>query len=107
MGPRNLVTIDPFSGQGDDVVRKVMAYELLSLDEVAEEPNEFINDCDDAMRENFGRVIAPQDAMFLGRSNLRQLGRILANHEDRVTPRYWAISSPKAARIVTFVSTCQ
>jgi dihydrofolate reductase len=53
--------------QGDDVVRKVVAYELLSLDGVAEQPDEFVTDFDDAMRENLGRVIATQDAVLLGR----------------------------------------
>jgi dihydrofolate reductase len=48
-------------------VRKVVAYELLSLDGVAEEPNEFITDWDGAMDENLGRVIASQDAVVLGR----------------------------------------
>lgn len=47
--------------------RKVVAYELSSLDGVAENPDEFIIDFDDAMRENLGRVIATQDAVFLGR----------------------------------------
>jgi dihydrofolate reductase len=49
------------------VVRKVVAYELLSLDGVAEDPDEFITDFDDVMRENLGRVIATQDTVFLGR----------------------------------------
>jgi dihydrofolate reductase len=49
------------------VVRKVVAYELLSLDGVAEQPDEFVTDFDHAMRENLGRVIATQDAVFLGR----------------------------------------
>jgi dihydrofolate reductase len=48
-------------------VRKVVAYELLSLDGVAEDPNEFITDWDDAMHENLGRVIAAQDTVLLGR----------------------------------------
>jgi dihydrofolate reductase len=48
-------------------VRKIVAYELLSLDGVAEQPDEFITDFDDAMRENLGRVIAPQDTVLLGR----------------------------------------
>jgi len=48
-------------------VRKVVAYELLSLDGVAEQPDEFVTDFDDAMRENLGRVIATQDAVLLGR----------------------------------------
>ena len=49
------------------MVRKVIAYELLSLDGVAEGPDEFITDWDDAMDENLGRVIATQDAVILGR----------------------------------------
>jgi dihydrofolate reductase len=49
------------------VVRKVVAYELLSLDGVAEEPSQFIAEFDDVMRENLGRVISLQDAVLLGR----------------------------------------
>jgi dihydrofolate reductase len=49
------------------VVRKVVAYELLSLNGVAEQPDEFITEFDDAMEENLGRVIATQDAVLLGR----------------------------------------
>jgi dihydrofolate reductase len=48
-------------------VRKVVAYELLSLDGVAEEPDAFITEFDDEMRENLGRVIATQDSVLLGR----------------------------------------
>jgi len=48
-------------------VRKVVAYELLSLDGVAEQPDDFISDFDGVMRENLGRVIATQDAVILGR----------------------------------------
>ena len=48
-------------------MRKVVVYELLSLDGVAERPDEFITDFDDVMEENLGRVIAGQDAVLLGR----------------------------------------
>lgn len=48
-------------------MRKVVVYELLSLDGVAEQPDEFVTDFDDVMRENLGRVIADQDAVLLGR----------------------------------------
>lgn len=48
-------------------MRKVVAYELLSLDGVAEHPNEFFTDFDDVMEENLGRVIASQDTVLLGR----------------------------------------
>ncbi|SRR5258706_4095540 len=49
------------------MVRKVVAYELLSLDGVAEEPRAFITDFDDVMSDNLGRVIATQDTVLLGR----------------------------------------
>jgi dihydrofolate reductase len=48
-------------------MRKVVAYELLSLDGVAEHPDQFINEFDDVMSENLGRVIAAQDTVILGR----------------------------------------
>ena len=48
-------------------MRKVVAYELLSLDGVAEEPSQFVAEFDDVMRENLGRVIASQDVVLLGR----------------------------------------
>ncbi|MHB8571716.1 MAG: dihydrofolate reductase family protein [Candidatus Dormibacteria bacterium] len=48
-------------------MRRMVAYELLSLDGVAEHPDEFITEFDDEMRDNLGRVIASQDAVLLGR----------------------------------------
>src|SRR5258708_30148008 len=48
-------------------VRNLVGYELLSLDGVAEQPDEFVTDFDDVMRENLGRIIASQDAVLLGR----------------------------------------
>jgi dihydrofolate reductase len=48
-------------------VRKVVAYELLSLDGVAEDPNDYITDWDDEMEANLARTIASQDAVLLGR----------------------------------------
>jgi dihydrofolate reductase len=44
-----------------------VAYELLSLDGVAEDPDAFIHDWDDVMGENLARVIASQDSVLLGR----------------------------------------
>jgi len=64
---RDVLTIDFHANQGDEAVRKIVAYELLSLDGVAEQPDEFVTEFDDAMRENLGRVIAAQDAVLLGR----------------------------------------
>lgn len=48
-------------------MRKVVAYELLSLDGVAEHPDEFITEFDETMRENLRRVIATQGTVVLGR----------------------------------------
>ena len=48
-------------------MRKVVAYELLSLDGVAEAPDGFFPDWDDAMDANLGAVIAQQDSVILGR----------------------------------------
>src|ERR1051326_335352 len=54
----------PTGGSG---VRKIVVYELLSLDGVAEAPDTFFADWDDAMDANLARVIATQDAVILGR----------------------------------------
>jgi dihydrofolate reductase len=48
-------------------MRKVVAYELLSLDGVAEDPDQFISDWDEAMDANLADVIGSQDAVILGR----------------------------------------
>jgi dihydrofolate reductase len=48
-------------------MRKVVLYELLSLDGVAEDPDEFFADWDEAMDANLATVIATQDAVILGR----------------------------------------
>jgi dihydrofolate reductase len=48
-------------------VRKVVVYELVSLDGVAESPDRFFADWDDAMDENLAEVIGTQDAVILGR----------------------------------------
>ena len=48
-------------------MRKVVLYELLSLDGVAEDPDKFVIDWDEAMDANLAAVIATQDAVILGR----------------------------------------
>lgn len=48
-------------------MRKVVLYELLSLDGVAEGPDTFFSDWDEAMEANLAAVIATQDAVILGR----------------------------------------
>ena len=48
-------------------MRKVVVYELSALDGVAEAPDGFITNWDDAMDANLAEVIATQDAVILGR----------------------------------------
>lgn len=56
-------------------MRRVVAYELLSLDGVAEQPDDFILDFDGVMSENLGRVIATQDVVLLGRRTYNDWSR--------------------------------
>ena len=56
-------------------MRKVVVYELVSLDGVAEDPDTFITDWDDAMDANLAAVIAPQDAVILGRRSYTEWAR--------------------------------
>ncbi|MGA7204460.1 MAG: dihydrofolate reductase family protein [Specibacter sp.] len=48
-------------------MRKIVVYELLSLDGVAENPDGFFADWDEAMDANLASVIETQDAVILGR----------------------------------------
>src|ERR1043165_6890576 len=56
-------------------VRKIVVYELMSLDGVAEAPDGFFTDWDDAMDANLGAVIATQDVVVLGRRSYDEWGR--------------------------------
>ena len=53
-------------------MRTVVVYELLSLDGVAEKPDGFFRDWDDAMETNLDRVIATQDTVLLGRRSYEE-----------------------------------
>ncbi len=48
-------------------MRKVVLYTLLSLDGVAESPEQFLFDFDEVMDEHLARVIGSQDVVLLGR----------------------------------------
>jgi dihydrofolate reductase len=52
--------------------RNVVAYELLSLDGVAEHPDEFFTDWDDAMEANLAAVTATQDVVIFGRRSYEE-----------------------------------
>ncbi|HEY4225625.1 MAG TPA: dihydrofolate reductase family protein [Pseudolysinimonas sp.] len=56
-------------------MRKVVVYELMSLDGVAEDPDAFLSEWDDAMDARLGRVIATQDAVILGRRSYDEWSR--------------------------------
>ncbi len=56
-------------------MRKIVVYELLSLDGVAEDPDGFITDWDDAMDANLAAVIGTQDAVILGIAGATPNGR--------------------------------
>ena len=53
-------------------MRRVVLYELLSLDGVAERPDEFFTEWDEAMDANLDAVIAAQDAVILGRTSYNE-----------------------------------
>ena len=63
-------------------MRKIVVYELVSLDGVAEDPDGFIAEWDDAMDANLAAVIATQDAVILGRRSYDRLGAVLAEQRD-------------------------
>jgi dihydrofolate reductase len=56
-------------------VRKIVMYELSSLDGVAEDPDQFFTDWDDTMQANLAAVIATQDAVILGRRSYDEWSR--------------------------------
>ena len=62
-------------------MRKIVVYELLSLDGVAEAPQTFFPDWDEAMIANLAAVIAPQDAVILGRRSYAEWAQFWADSE--------------------------
>jgi dihydrofolate reductase len=81
-------------------VRKLVVYELPSLDGVAERPDEFFG-WDDVMDANLAAVIADQDAVVLGRRSYDEWAQFwpgasmepLASFINGVT-KYVATSTP-------------
>jgi dihydrofolate reductase len=95
-------------------VRKVVAYELLSLDGVAEDCDRFISDWDDAMDANLAAVIAAQDAVILGRRSYDEWAEFepfatfingVAKYVATSTPldRGWANATAVDGGLVEFV----
>ena len=82
-------------------MRKVVAYELVSLDGVAEDPDSFFADWDDAMDANLASVIATQDAVILGRRSYDEWVRFWPSSEIEpfasfinAVPKYVATTEP-------------
>ena len=62
-------------------MRKIVVYELLSLDGVAEDPDSFFADWDAAMDANLAAVIATQDAVILGRRSYTEWAAFWPNSQ--------------------------
>jgi dihydrofolate reductase len=62
-------------------MRKVVVYELLSLDGVAEGPDTFFNAWDAAMDANLAAVIGSQDAVILGRRSYEEWANYWPNSD--------------------------
>lgn len=82
-------------------MRAVVVYELLSVDGVAEEPDRFFADWDDAMDANLAEVIGTQDAVILGRRSYREWADYWPASDIEpfasfinAVPKYVATSSP-------------
>ena len=101
-------------------MRKVVVYELVSLDGVAEAPDGFFADWDDAMEANLGAVIAAQDSVILGRRSYEEWAEFwpgsdiepfatfingVAKHVATSTPldREWANATAVDGDLVEFV----
>jgi dihydrofolate reductase len=86
-------------------MRRVVAYELLSLDGVAEQPDDFILEFDEVMSDNLGRVIASQDAVLLGRQTYNDWAQFWPTSDIEPfasfinsTAKFVATSTPLAPR---------
>ena len=82
-------------------MRKIVVYELLSLDGVAEDPDSFFADWDDAMDANLAAVIATQDAVILGRRSYDEWVRFWPDSDIEpfasfinTVPKFVATSEP-------------
>ncbi|HEY2795291.1 MAG TPA: dihydrofolate reductase family protein, partial [Micromonosporaceae bacterium] len=101
-------------------MRKLVVYELSSLDGVAEDPDAFIAEWDEVMDANLAAVIEPQDAVILGRrsydewsqfwpkSDIQPFADFINSVEKYVatsTPldRQWANSTAIDGSLVDFV----
>jgi dihydrofolate reductase len=82
-------------------MRKLVVYELVSLDGVAEDPDGFITDWDAAMDANLAAVIGAQDAVILGRRSYDEWAQFWPDSEIQpfaafinAVPKFVATSAP-------------
>jgi dihydrofolate reductase len=82
-------------------MRKVVVFEFLSLDGVAEDPDRFFVDWDDTMDAHLDAVIAGQDAVVLGRRSYDEWARFWPTSDIEpfatfinAVPKYVATSTP-------------
>jgi len=82
-------------------VRKVVVYELLSVDGVAENPDAFFADWDDALEANLAGVIGAQDTVVLGRRSYDEWARFCPTSDIEpfasfinAVPKHVATSAP-------------
>jgi len=82
-------------------MRKVVAYELVSVDGVAEAPETFLFEFDEVMEANLGEVIATQDTVLLGRRMYDEWSRHWPTSDDQpfadfinAVQKYVATSTP-------------
>ncbi len=82
-------------------MRKIVVYELLSLDGVAEDPDQFFTEWDDAMDANLAAVIGSQDAVILGRRSYSEWAQFWPSSEIQpfagfinAVTKYVATSTP-------------
>jgi len=63
-------------------VRKVVVYQLLSLDGVAEKPETLVAEWGEVMDANLATIIAAQDAVVLGRRSFDEWSRYWPDSAD-------------------------
>ncbi len=64
-------------------MRKVVAYMLVSVDGVAEDPEKFLFQFDEVMEANLGDVIGTQDTVLLGRKMYEEWSRYWPESDDQ------------------------
>ncbi|SDJ36781.1 Dihydrofolate reductase [Frankineae bacterium MT45] len=82
-------------------MRKIVLYELLALDGVAQDPDEFFAEWDAEVDANLAEVIATQDTVILGRRSYNEWARFWPSSDIEpfasfinAVPKFVATSTP-------------